>query len=234
MGIVYNTKLPKSKNLLFMVDAANPKSYPGSDATGATWFDVTGNGVNFTLLNGPAYGTDDSKYIRFDGSDDYAVAAGSGDVFPTTNNITISMWVKLLSVSATNKQMFGKPGWSYTGFHYDVSYDSSYPSTESGFQIYAIDNYEAGPATKATINEWFNVTYIYNGSYQRWYWNGEIANTNATTGTLRHTGNWYIGANNGAEPTYAKYAICACWDQALSNEEVKQFYEAYRGRFGVY
>lgn len=38
--------------LVLNLDAAEPASYPG---TGTTWYDLSGNGNNGTLVNGPTY-----------------------------------------------------------------------------------------------------------------------------------------------------------------------------------
>jgi hypothetical protein len=45
MGFYYSPKIV-TDGLVMYVDAANPKSYPGS---GTTWYDVSGNGRHFTL-----------------------------------------------------------------------------------------------------------------------------------------------------------------------------------------
>lgn len=45
MGFYYSPRLV-TDGLVLTLDAANPKSYPGS---GATWYDLSGNNFNFTL-----------------------------------------------------------------------------------------------------------------------------------------------------------------------------------------
>jgi hypothetical protein len=54
MGIAYNPAIIRS-NLVLCLDAANPKSYPGS---GTTWTDLSGFGNNGTLINGVGYSSD--------------------------------------------------------------------------------------------------------------------------------------------------------------------------------
>ena len=54
--------------LILALDAANPTSYiSGSTA----WNDLSGNGYNGTLVNGPTFSTDAGGAIIFDGTDDY-------------------------------------------------------------------------------------------------------------------------------------------------------------------
>jgi len=70
MGVTYNPRIV-TDGLVLALDAGNPKSYPGS---GTTWFDLSGNGNNGTLTNGPTY-SDGS--IVFDGSNDYIALSQS-------------------------------------------------------------------------------------------------------------------------------------------------------------
>jgi len=64
--IGYNPSIVNT-NLLWCIDAGNPRSYPGS---GTTWYDVN-TATNGTLTNGPTYTSGTSGYFTFDGVDDY-------------------------------------------------------------------------------------------------------------------------------------------------------------------
>jgi hypothetical protein len=46
MAVIVNPNAVRS-NLTFYVDAANPKSYPG---TGTTWYDLSGNNRHATIM----------------------------------------------------------------------------------------------------------------------------------------------------------------------------------------
>ena len=54
--------------LVLCLDAANRRSYPGS---GNSWLDLSGNGNNGTLTNGPTYSSANGGSLVFDGVDDY-------------------------------------------------------------------------------------------------------------------------------------------------------------------
>jgi len=56
-----------TNGLVLCLDASDRNSYPG---TGTTWYDVSGNGYNATLTNGPTWSS--TGYFIFDGSNDYA------------------------------------------------------------------------------------------------------------------------------------------------------------------
>ena len=58
--------LPPQNSLELWLDANNASSYPGS---GTVWYDISGNGNDATLINGPTYS---NGTILFDGSNDYS------------------------------------------------------------------------------------------------------------------------------------------------------------------
>ena len=54
--------------LVLNLDAGNTASYPGS---GTTWFDLTSNNNDGTLINNPTFDSTNGGSIVFDGIDDY-------------------------------------------------------------------------------------------------------------------------------------------------------------------
>jgi hypothetical protein len=56
--------------LVLALDAGSKKSYAGS---GTTWKDLSGNGNNGTLVNGPTFNSANGGSIVFDGVDDYVL-----------------------------------------------------------------------------------------------------------------------------------------------------------------
>jgi hypothetical protein len=71
--------------LVMALDAGNLVSYPGS---GTSWKDLTINGNNSTLYNGPTFSDVNGGVISFDGSDDYATAGN----FFTYQSFTINLF----------------------------------------------------------------------------------------------------------------------------------------------
>lgn len=80
-GIVTN-------GLVLALDAAKKDSYPGS---GTVWRDISGNGNNGTLTNGPTFNSGNGGSIVFDGVDDY-VEYGLITQMSNLINITVSYW----------------------------------------------------------------------------------------------------------------------------------------------
>lgn len=74
-------------------------SLNGSDISGTTAYDRSGQGNNGTLTNGPVAAIGKvGQALSFDGVDDYIVS-GSSLNMSSTDKVSISMWVKLASSS---------------------------------------------------------------------------------------------------------------------------------------
>jgi hypothetical protein len=83
-GIVTN-------GLVLALDAAKKDSYPGS---GTLWRDISGNGNNGTLTNGPTFNSGNGGSIVFDGVNDYVQYETSLDPYISGNrDFTIELWV---------------------------------------------------------------------------------------------------------------------------------------------
>ena len=91
--IAYNPKIV-TDGLVLCLDAANPKSYPGS---GTTWYDLSGNGNHGTLINGPTYNSDNKGSIVFDGIDDYVSFTNPLNQSQLNQAWTIQGWINISS-----------------------------------------------------------------------------------------------------------------------------------------
>jgi hypothetical protein len=86
--------------LVLSLDAADRNSYAGS---GTAWLDLSGNGNNGTLTNGPTFSSANQGSIVFDGVDDYVTGSLSS---PTVG--CISMWINsnsLINSGSTGKTL---------------------------------------------------------------------------------------------------------------------------------
>jgi hypothetical protein len=78
-----------TNGLVLCLDAGNPKSYPGS---GTSWVDLSGNGNNGTLTNGPTFSSTNGGNIFFDGTNDY-VRVSSTSIIPGSSSFTFNIWL---------------------------------------------------------------------------------------------------------------------------------------------
>jgi hypothetical protein len=90
----FNDKNIIRGGLLTYLDAGIVGSYPGS---GTTWTDLSGNGYNGTLTNGPTFSTANGGYLAFDGSDDYVDLGNQSALGFTSGVFTVEAWIYIPS-----------------------------------------------------------------------------------------------------------------------------------------
>jgi len=76
-------------NLKAKYDFNNPTCYPGS---GATVYDLSGNGITLDIQTGGTFITGDINYFQLDGIT--RLDSGSNANIPTNTNITMNVWVR--------------------------------------------------------------------------------------------------------------------------------------------
>jgi hypothetical protein len=91
---------------LVYTNPGNSTSYPG---TGTTVFDLSGNGNNGTLTNGPTFNAGPPAYFDLDGTNDFI---NYGDIGDTYGSYTAINWVYFDTVSGFQSIM---SKWSDTG-----------------------------------------------------------------------------------------------------------------------
>ena len=191
MAIHYNPTTV-SDGLVLALDAANTRSYVGS---GTTWTDVSYNGNNGTLTNGPAYTTvgfnepfGGAGGVYFDGSGDYLDIGSSTDFAFGTGDFTIEVWVYLKSNSV---------GVIYSN---EVA-NSLFLYLDSGNLV--VRNYGttnlfdlAGPS----LNTWTHIALSRSGTDLRLFFNGVQQGSTVTNSTNWTQNGTEIGAfNNGTQ-----------------------------------
>jgi hypothetical protein len=215
--------------LVLNIDAANPRSYPGS---GTAWLDVSGNARNGTLTNGPTYNSANGGSIVFDGVDDYV----NGSSFtPNITNKTLSGWVKLSSTTQQGGGLINLQ--SVSGGTFDAVV---YNETNNGWGFGSdFGNRSGWSGVKETsTTEWVNIVATYQNLNYKMYRNGILIltltsfnalNFNFSSNSLiglRHTG----GSGACLAGNISQVSI---YNNALSAEEVLQNFNALRGRYGI-
>lgn len=76
--------------LVMYLDAGSTKSYVGS---GTAWNDLSGNGNNGTLTNGPTFNTGSKGNILFDATDD-TTNCGTSNIINLNVSYSLQFWVK--------------------------------------------------------------------------------------------------------------------------------------------
>ena len=210
-----------TNQLVFILDAADKNSYPGS---GTTWFDLSAGGDDITLTNGPTFNPDNGGSIVFDGVDDFGTTTDF-----TGGTITVSVWVYKTSTAA-NQGIFTRN---------ETIWAIAQINSTLRVRVQTIGVYQ-DTGYIIPLNEWINITYTYAGTglsdSQIVYINGTSIFTAAGSGTLP-TGRLrgtpiLIGAANS---TFwgGRIAQAQAYFRALSASEVLQNYNIQKSRFGL-
>jgi hypothetical protein len=223
MAIHYNSKI-STDGLVLCLDAANPKSYPG---TGTTWTDLSGNGNNGTLVNGVGYSGDNLGSLVFDGTNDVVSIAHNSNQNPS--NLTINSWVSISSAKTSNILGKGANG----GYRLRIS---------SNFSVVFFDrgatNILGTSAGLISPNTWYNIVATGSGSGLQIYINGSLTVSNSTTfGGNVSTQNLAIGAEgvniDFNESFIGSIASVSLYNRVLTASEIQQNFNATRSRFSI-
>ena len=238
MGLAHGVNIVKD-GLIFSVDAANPRSYPGS---GTTATDLVGPAEG-TLAAGASFDSMNLGTFQFDGIDDQ-ITFGSATSTNIENNedLTIDAWIRYTSDTAgdsANPTIFNRRR-SVQNQSSLINY-SLYltTSTTSGERsIYFNSYYIGGTPTSnqpVKINTWTHIsvsvqsglnngTFLYKDAEQVSNFRADIQGaSNCST---------RIGSNPfGSTKFPGQIASVKLYNRALSAQEVKQNYNALKGRF---
>jgi len=224
-------------DLVFYVDAANPKSF----INGNTTWDDMGGGNNGTLTNGPTFDSNNGGSIVFDGTDDYV---GFGDVFgfERTDIFSIECWIKVDVVKSDKQTIISKiqNNSPNTGWLFDVR--------DSGKLTFLLVNSAANylgynvNSVITDINKWYHIAVTYDGSsdangveiyLDSVLQSGTIPSNNLSN-TIINTVDMQIGARDGSNfPFDGNISNIKIYNKELSSTEVLQNYNAIKSRFGL-
>lgn len=219
MATAYNSKII-TDGLVLCLDAANPKSYPGS---GAVWYDLSGNNRNATIVGTPTY---TKPYFTSITDSNYFSLSNTGLV-PRTNDFTYSMWVKFNAIDGLDT-VFENGSWTDTLlFRYE----------SVNFKVYC-EGALAGTLTVAlSTGTWYNFVLIRSAGTVRLYTNAVLTGTPFTMTTdinLAITTMFLMRSQHSASQyTDGNISTFSIYNKALTVTEVTQNFNALRSRFGI-
>jgi hypothetical protein len=213
--INYNYSIPTS-GLVQCVDAANPRSYPGS---GTTWFDVTGNGHHITLGAGVTYQSNVGRGVLQFAKDSSGTGTNTTLNLSASNNTVISFVRKLVDGDSGRTVTALNNNWLMA--HHDNTYGDYYA-----------EGWVNDVSSPISDTIWRMFTATGNVSTDTWA-------TYANETLLASNSNGSAGPNGwNLNGQYAQYSTCQIanllvWNRVLTTVEISQVFNAYRGRFGV-
>ena len=226
MAFVYSPKII-TNGLVLALDAADRNSYPGS---GTTWTDLSGNGNNGTLTNGPTFNSGNGGSIVFDGVNDYVQGPTSTNLF-SNRSFTVEQWIYPDFPAADYQHSFS--AW-YSGTNQRAYVLRIYNTGILRVWYFSNDLDVAG----ISIGSWNHITATYNtsGDLTSAYINGILINSSNVGPYTAPSANVRIGIWHypGVEkPFKGRIPITKLYNRALSATEVLQNYNAQKSRFGL-
>jgi len=216
--------------LVLCLDAGDKISYPGS---GTTWSDLSPNGNDGTLTNGPTFS---NESIVFDGTNDY-INLAHDDLWKDIGVMTYSLWFQV-EVSDTRQGLISSHA-NVAGSNNDAIEIEIQANNTSfvGFRNANGTFYLAVDSTPYTLNTWHHLTGVLTTTQIEYYKNGElvainaswpddslVANSASETLLLGRYATLYLNGRIGAFTAYRS---------ALTAAQIKQNFNAHRSRFGV-
>jgi len=231
MGMNRGAKIVSDK-LIFCVDAASKRSYDG----GTAWNDLSalGSSQEGELVNGPTFSDLNGGYINLDGTNDRVKFPA--DTVQPDFPFTLNSWVMFNEAGELDPIWRSAYASTYYGGFWVTKTTDNVIQMNTGTWGPVADSrrrFKTGTTTMA-VGTWYNVCAVFASlTSSTIYINGvDDGGTDGGTGNEIDYNSGkvnYIGRFN----TYAniKVAQIAVYSKALSHGEIKQNYNATKGRF---
>lgn len=213
MGTKYNPRIV-TNGLMMYVDAANPRSYPG---TGNTWYDLSGNNYNMTLVNGVGFSTVNGGVLLTDGTND-TIDLSTFDIRFTNHTI---MGASRYSGSSRGR-IFSAMSNNWLLGHWNNQNPAYYA-----------EGWIVGPGS-GNNTDWQFITSIENYSADNWkmYLNGSLIADNSS-GSQGPFGLRFSSWQGGGEHSTSEISFFMVYDRLLTAQEISQNYNALKKRFNL-
>lgn len=216
MGVTYNSSIV-TNGLVLCLDAGNPRSY----SSGSTWYDISGNGNNFTLNGTLTHSatlgfsgfSQTNRWFRNNFPSNLKTSQGGA-------GLTTCVWARCTAAPANWQKLIGN-GDEQGYIDLYASAGSARYYQEDGSTLY----YNEGILVA-------NNTLIISDSVWRLY-----ISTNLNSGPVTNpTDAFGIGSEGDGAYNYpfsGNIMSVMMYNRVLSQTEMTQNFNAFRGRFGV-
>ena len=225
MATNYSPKIV-TDGLVLCLDAANQKSYPGS---GNTWSDLSGNGNDGILQGTPTFSSENNGV--FETSSGRWFDLGNALFLDNNSPFTASGWMLFNSFSSRDMLLSRN-----NAVRSASPYTWLLGTINSGSVLAAYDGSSWRTRSFSfQTGVWYNVAFSYDGSTMTYYVNGDSIGTNSYTFSDSQTGrNTQVGGYSGnSQDLDGKYGTVMFYFRALSAEEIRQNFNALKGRYGL-
>lgn len=225
-----------TNGLVLCIDAANPRSYPGS---GTTLFDLSSYKTSPIVYQA----TYSNNYFEFDGTDDNIYISNLSTNAPQIGQIRefVSAEIAFYPYSTGGDDA---PALIRCGLGSDLTFAYFYNRTSRLFSLQWYDGAFKNASSSSNVinlNSWNIGTFSRNGSSVSFYINGSLINT--VTGLTTPTptpANLGIGAARAAtavgttsQDMAGRISYVKIYNLALTASEIQQNFNAIKGRYGL-
>jgi hypothetical protein len=206
------------------LDASNISSYPG---TGTTWYDISGNGNDVTMVNSGSIAWNNSSPVYFSTGANGWFNNPSGSNLPIGNeNYTFIIWVQLGS-------NWGGSGLMSIGSFGTTNQSNALRTAATGVLLnYWWANDLVG-VTSVSATDWFNVVATYDGTTRSIYVNGTSVGSDTPVGHNVVTSALQIAKTGGNEFLNGNVGEVSIYDRGLTSAEILGIYNTTKSRYGL-
>ncbi len=217
--------------LVFCLDAANTKSYPGS---GSGIYDIGGNSQSGELINSPVFTTEiNNKFFSFNGTTNSRLIRIPDNTALNTQTPSVEVWFKTA--------LLNQNGFFFEKGVVNTQYSLFQQTTTIIWRrmVPSFSNTSITTANYITTNQWYQIVATYTSGSAKIYINGSLAINDNVSGTIStNSGGMSIGAYGGYSGARDYYyngnlAITRVYNKVLSQTEILNNYNATKGRFGL-
>jgi hypothetical protein len=223
MSVYSGPEIPND-GLVLSLDAGNFRSYPG---TGTAWSDLSGNGNSGTLINGPTYDSAYGGSLVFDGVNDYSLVTCNANTVRAYNSTTHFI-IKLPTYGGGQRNILsyrlGGGNSLYIGKRAGGIFCYYNTLNSAAFTVGSIpDNSVVHVVVTCDATNNLFSTYI----------NGNLAGSVTRTGWSTSYNTTMVIGGSDLEYMIGNFYSFNHYNRVLTSNEVKQLYNALRGRYGI-
>jgi hypothetical protein len=228
MGLGHSPRIV-TDGLVLCLDAANARSYPG---TGTTWTDRSASGNHGTLTNGPTFDSDNGGGIVFDGADDRISIGSSFFNQKIVDSLSVVCFARCTNMG--RYQVIGG-GQDTTFIRYTASLNAGAFPNRFGFDLETVSTGQARLSSNIyASNEWHHLVGTYDGSSTKLFVDGNLEDsTSSYSGNVQDFDEVRLGDDItwSGRAYQGKLTSFLMYNRALTSEEVRQNFEATKGRY---
>ena len=217
-----------SSSLSLSLDAGNTSSYDAG-VGGTIWNDLSGNGLNAYLVNGPTWNS--AGYFSLDGTNDY-IYVPDNNLLDFPNDFSVESFYKATgnSLQAMISKRFMNGGgvgvWSFASFFGLYGVKTAFFSSPGGGGV-GVDS----GTTYVVENTWYHFLTTRISGVLYMYINGVLVNSRADTYDYTSTYDLHIGKWDNWVPNPANVIAARVYkDTGLTADQVRQNYHSLVGR----